>query len=374
MQRLRVCHLGMKRVPSREGGIEIVVEELSTRMAALGHDVTCYNRKGHHVSGRRYDSKRRTEYKGVRLKYVPTLNYRGFAAVTSSIAATVFAAFGRYDVVHIHAEGPALVCWLPRLLGKKVIVTVHGLDWQRAKWGKLASRYILLGEKAAVKWADAIIVLSKNVQSYFKATYNREAEFIPNGINRPVKLDAEEITKRYGLTKDSYILSLSRITKEKGLHYLVKAFKKVQTDKRLVIAGGSSDSEEYVRKLKILVENDDRILFTGFVSGRILEELYSNAYLYVLPSDLEGMPLSLLEAMSYGNCCLTSDIPECREVVGDKAILFKKGSTENLRRKMQLLCDDEKQVKEYKENASEYICERYNWDDVVKKTLELYQA
>lgn len=227
-------------------------------------------------------------------------------------------------MVHIHAEGPAFFCWIPKLFGKRVICTIHGLDWDREKWrGSVASKFIRGGEKNAVKYADEIIVLSKDVQKYFLETYGRETHFIPNGVNRPEVREAKLITDHFGLEKDSYILFLGRLVPEKGIRYLVEAFKNVKTDKKLVIAGGSSDTDSFMEELKELAKGDDRILFTGFVQGAMLDELYSNAYIYTLPSDLEGMPLSLLEAMSYGNCCLVSDIPECAEVVEDKESLFE---------------------------------------------------
>ena len=199
-------------------------------------------------------------------------------------------------------------------------MTSAGLDWDREKWrGSVASKFIRGGEKNAVKYADEIIVLSKDVQKYFLESYGRETHFIPNGVNRPEVREAKLITDHFGLEKDSYILFLGRLVPEKGIRYLVEAFKNVKTDKKLVIAGGSSDTDSFMEELKELAKGDDRILFTGFVQGAMLDELYSNAYIYTLPSDLEGMPLSLLEAMSYGNCCLVSDIPECAEVVEDKA-------------------------------------------------------
>ena len=370
---LNIAMLGHKRIPSREGGIEVVVEELSTRMVQLGHQITCYNRRGHHVSGSEFDGAKLDEYKGVRLKTVFTINRKGLAAMTSSISAAIKVAFGKYDVVHFHAEGPAFMCWLPKIFGKRVIVTVHGLDHQRAKWGRFASWYIMQGEKNAVKYANEIIVLSRNVQRYFKDKYGRETVYIPNGVNKNPIRPADQIMKKWGLERDSYILFIGRIVPEKGAHYLIKAFKEIKTDKRLVIAGGSSDTNGYMDELRVLAKGDDRIIFTGFVQGRLKHELYSNAYVYVLPSDLEGMPLSLLEAMSYGNCCLTSDIDECTETVGDKAVAFIKGNVDDLRDKLQWLIDDSRAVEKYKETAADYILEKYNWDDVVEKTLVLYR-
>lgn len=372
-ENLRIAMLGHKRIPSREGGIEIVVEELATRMAKKSHSVTCYNRKGHNVAGSEFDGTKLKTYKGVTLQEVFTIDKRGLAAMTASVSASLRAALGNYDVVHIHAEGPAFMCWLPKLFGKKVIVTVHGLDHQRAKWGKFASWYIRSGEKNAVRFADEIIVLSKGVQDYFQNTYGRTTRFIPNGVNKAKPRKARQITEKWGLTKDSYILYLGRIVPEKGERYLIEAFKQTKTDKKLVIAGGSSDTQAFMDELKSLAKDDDRIIFTGFVQGEILEELYSNPYIYTLPSDLEGMPLSLLEAMSYGNCCLTSDIPECAEVVEDKALLFRKSDVSDLKAKLQNACDHPEMVDSYKAQAEEFICRKYNWDDVVEKTLKLYQ-
>lgn len=372
-EKLNICMLGHKRVPSREGGIEIVVEELSTRMVALGHEVTCYNRGGHHVSGQEFDDKKRMKYRGIKLKTVPTINLKGIAAMSSSFFAAIMATFGKFDVVHFHAEGPCAMLWLPKLFGKRCVATIHGLDHQRAKWGKLASTYIMLGEKCAAKFADEIIVLSGGVQKYFKDTYNRETKFIPNGVNRPEIRDVDLIRDKFGLEKDSYILFLGRLVPEKGIQYLIEAFKEVHTDKKLVIAGGSSDTDEFANELKEMASGDERIIFTGFVQGQLLDELYSNAYFYTLPSDLEGMPLSLLEAMSYGNCCLVSDIEECASVVEDRAVTFRKSDVADLKNKLQMLCDNTKLIFDYKEQAADFIFSKYDWDIVTEKTIELYQ-
>ena len=372
-QYLRIAMLGQKRIPSREGGIEVVVEEISTRMVALGHDVTCYNRRGNHISGKEFDTDNFNEYKGVVLKTVLTLNKRGFAAMTSSVFATIQAAMGKYDIVHYHAEGPCAMMWFSKLFGKYCVATIHGLDHQRSKWGRLASAYIMMGEKVAVKFADEIIVLSEGVQNYFMEKYGRETKFIPNGVKRPIKIKPELIVKQFGLEKNGYILFLGRLVPEKGLRYLVQAFKQIDTDKMLVIAGGGSDTNEFVSELKKMADGDGRIIFTGFVQGQLLEELYSNAYIYTLPSDLEGMPLSLLEAMSYGNCCVVSDIDECVAVIDDKAVVFERGNVCDLKKKLQKLCDNINLVYKYKNEASDFICKKYSWDDVVKQTLDIYK-
>lgn len=371
-KKLRIAMLGHKRIPSREGGVEIVVEELSTRMVKLGYQVTCYNRKGHHVSGSEYDSEELSEYKGVKLKSVWTLDKKGLAAMTASFSAAIRAAFGKYDVVHFHAEGPCAMLWIPKLFGKRCIATIHGIDWQRAKWGGFASKYIKFGEKVAARYADEIIVLSEGVQKYFKDTYGRKTVFIPNGVSRPVAREPHLIKEKFGLDKDEYILFLGRLVPEKGISYLIEAFRQIDTDKKLVIAGGSSDTDGFLYELKRLASTDERIIFTDFVQGQLLEELYSNAYVYVLPSDLEGMPLSLLEAMSYGNCCVVSDIDECKEVVEEKGVVFKKRSVKDLREKLERLIKDRDMVEMYRRAVTEFVLKKYSWNEVVSKTIKIY--
>ena len=371
---LKVAMIGHKRIPSREGGIEIVVEELSTRMAKKGIEVTCYNRKGKHALDKSQKVEHIKEYKGVKLKSVLTIDMKGLAAMTSSFFGAIKILFSKNNIVHFHAEGPCAMIPIIKFFGKKkIIVTIHGLDWQRAKWGGFATKYIKFGEKMAAKYADEIIVLSENVKKYFKDNYNRETNFIPNGVNKPEIKDANIIKDKFNLSKDSYILFLGRLVPEKGIHYLIEAYNKINIDKKLVIAGGSSDTDTYFNELKEKAKDNTNIIFTGFVQGQELEELYSNAYIYVLPSDLEGMPLSLLEAMSYKNCCLTSDIPECKTVMDNNGVTFKKSDVNDLKEKLQYLVDNVDKVNKYKSEAQDYILKKYNWDDVVDKTIELYK-
>ena len=374
---LRIAMIGHKRIPSREGGVEIVVEELAVRMAAKGHKLDAYNRYGHHVSGKKYDEEYgrgdRKFYKGIRVRIIPTFRTSKLNAIVYSFFATIRALFTPYDIIHYHAEGPCAMLWLPKIFRKRIIVTIHGLDWQRAKWGNFASFVIKFGEKMAAKYADEVIVLSENVQQYFKDTYGRDTVYIPNGIARPEIKPAQLIQEKYGLEKDGYFLFLARIVPEKGLHYLIEAFRKIDTDKKLVIAGGNSQAVSYMEKIHKMAAEDDRIIMTDFVQGQTLEELYSNAYAFVLPSDVEGMALSLLEAMSYGNCCLVSDICENTEVVEDKALSFKKSDVKDLREKLEYMLQHPGKVEEYKKQSTDFICGKYNWDDVVEQTLQIYK-
>lgn len=373
--RLRLAVFGHKRIPSREGGVEIVAEELAVRMVNRGYQVTCINRKGHHISGVEYDGQKLDSYKGIKIEAVPTVEIKGIAAASSSFFATLKVAFGKYDIVHIHAEGPAFFCWILKLTGKRVICQCHGLDHERPRWrNNFGGWYIKHAEKEMVKHADEIIVLSKNVQYYFKDVYGRKTVYIPNGVKCPELKEASLIKEKWKLKKDSYILLLSRLTEEKGVHYLIEAYKNLETDKKLVIAGGSSDSMEYVHRIRAMASGNSDIIFTGFVQGQLLEELYSNAYIYVIPSELEGMPLTLLEAMSYGNCCLTSDIPECTEIVGDRALHFENGNVVDLVDKLQKLLDTPMLVNYYKGSATNYICGKYDWEKAADKVSELYNG
>ena len=369
---MKIAMIGHKRIPSREGGVEIVVDELSTRLVKLGCRVDAYNRYGKHTAGKKFDQRRGKYYNGIRLITIPTPKSSSLNAIVYSFFAAVRALFGRYDVIHFHAEGPCIMLLIPKLFGIRIVATIHGLDWQRSKWGNFASRMLKLGEKIAARYADEVIVLSRNMQEYFSENYGRQTHYIPNGITRPQIRKAELIRERYGLEKDGYILFLARIVPEKGLHYLIEAFYRLKTDKKLVIAGGSSHSHAYMEQIREMAAKDERILMTDFVHGQCLEELYSNAYLFVLPSDVEGMALTLLEAMSFGDCCLVSDIKENTEVVEEHAVTFRKGDVEDLKQKLSGLLDAPEQVEAIRRESQDFICSKYNWDDVVAETLKLY--
>lgn len=367
---MKIAMIGHKRIPSREGGVEIVVEELSTRLVKKGHIVDVYNRKGKNVLDKNIKVEKIKNYKEVNIKEVFTFQNKSLNAIVYTILATMRAIFGHYDVIHFHAEGPCSMIWLPHLFKIKTIATIHGLDWQRAKWGGFATKYLKFGEKMAVKYADEIIVLSSGVQKYFEETYGRNTTFIPNGVNRPQLKEAKKIKEKWGLEKDSYILYLARIVPEKGLHYLMDAFKEIDTDKKLVIAGGSSHTNDYFEEIKRKSREDSRVIMTGFVQGDILDELYSNCYLYCLPSDIEGMPISLMEAMSYGCNVLTSDIEECLQVTGKYGYTFEAKNVQSLRKSLEksLTGMDRKN----NEEISEYVLQKYCWDNIIEETERLY--
>ncbi len=371
---MKIAMVGHKVVPSRRGGIETVLTALCPLLVELGASVTCYNRSTDKVENEYVGTVKDGKYLGVKIKKAWTVDFRGVAAMIASFTAAIAAAFGRYDVVHFHAEGPCAALWIPKLFGKKCVATVHGLDWQREKWGKgFASKYIKFGEKVLAKYADEVIVLSQSAHDYFKETYGRETTIIHNGIELPARKDADSIITEYGLEKDGYICIISRLTAEKGIHYLIDAYNKITTDKKLVIAGDTSDTDDYVQLLKDKAKDNPNIIFTGFISGDTLREMYSNAYIVTLPSDLEGMSLSLLEALAYGNAVVCSDIPENTSVADDRALYFAKGNIDDLAAKLQSLCDDASKVDKMRDGVAEYITSKYNWRDVASSTLELYK-
>ena len=260
---------------------------------------------------------------------------------------------------------------IPHLLGIRTVATIHGLDWQRSKWGGFATKILKLGEKTAAKYADEVIVLSLNVQQYFLDTYGRKTIYIPNGVTDTEFREPEVITEKFGLEKDKYILFLGRIVPEKGITYLLEAFSRVDTDMKLVIAGGKSHTDDYANEVKRLAKQDSRVVLTGFVQGNLFSELYSNAYLYTLPSDVEGMPISLLEAMSFGKRCLVSDIPENVEACGDYAMYFQKSNVDDLEKKLaDAITKPDLFHTEYE--IMNYCHNRFNWNQVTSASVRLY--
>lgn len=375
---MKIAMIGHKVIPSQRGGIENVLTSLCPLLAELGAEITVYNRSSDKIEDNYLHEVRNGFYKGVRLKTAPTIKLRGISAMIASYTAALRASFSNADIVHFHAEGPCAALWIPKLFGKKCVATVHGLDWQREKWKRgPASKYIKTGEKVMAKYADKIIVLSESARTYFKDTYKRDTVLIPNGIDRPKHTAADKITKLFDLKKDEYICVVSRLTPEKGIHYLIDAQNSVKPDKKLVIAGDTGDSDSadsYTALLRKKAKDNPNIIFTGFISGDVLREIYSNAYAVCLPSDIEGMSLSLLEALAYGNALLCSDIPENTSVAKNHALYFKKSDTNDLAKKLKLLCSDSDFAKKLKKGADDFILSKYSRKDVALSHFKLYKS
>lgn len=362
---MKIAMIGHKRIPGREGGIEVVVEELAVRMARLGHEVNVYNR-------RKKGNEKIKTYKGVNIITIPTIEKKSTDAIIYSFFATLHALFGKYDVIHYHALGPSVMCFIPHLFQKRIIVTVHGLNYKTPKWNGLGAKVIHLGEKFAVKYADEIIVLSKEQQKYFAKKYNRKTQYISNGTNIYEKTPPMHIKERWNLHEKGYVLFVSRVVPGKGLEHLLEAYARIDTDLPLVVAGESIYVDEFYQKIKEMVDADSRVRLIGFVEGKALQELYSNAKLFVFPSEAEGMPMCLLEAMSYNTPCLVSDIPENVEVGRQFVQTFKVADVIDLRSKLDECLKDADNA--YSNGSREYIEQNYEWSKVVEQTVKCYQG
>lgn len=362
---MKIAMIGHKSIPSRDGGIEVVLMELVGRMVRAGHQVDVYNRCEDISKVKELPQ----EYEGAKLYWVPTFRRQSLNAFVYSVLATIQASFRNYDVIHIHAEGPAFMTFLPRFLGIPVVVTIHGLDWQRAKWGGFATKFLKLGEKNAALYSDSMIVLSRENIKYFYNTFRRDAVYINNGIEEKTYREPELIREKWGLERDGYILFLARIVPEKGLHYLLNAFRAVETDKKLVIAGRLVRGNRYCDEIIDLAAQDPWVICTDFVNGRTLEELFSNCSIYCLPSDIEGMAMSFLEALSYGARCLVSNIPENTEVADGFAQYFQKSDIQALASQL-----EEMLAHPVHDRAAQrqFMLDHYSWDLVTAQTLRLY--
>ena len=366
---MKIAMIGQKGIPSRSGGIEIHVEEISKRLVTYNCNIYVFCRKGY-CDNIPINNK----YNGINIKYTPYINTKHLDSISHTFFSTIYGLFLGCNIFHYHALGPSTLAFLPKLFGKKVVCTVHGLDWQRGKWGGFATKYLKFGEYATAKFSHKTINLSDNLVKYYKSKYNLNTELIPNGIEKSDRIYPNIIKNKYNLAEDSYILFLARLVPEKGAHYLIEAYKRLNTEKKLVIAGGSSHSTKYEKQLYDIAKGEENIVFTGFVSGNELKELYSNAYIYVLPSDIEGNPISLLEAMSYGNCCLTSNIPENTSVIDDYGYSFEKANVEDLVNKLKELLDNTSAVSSIKEVVTDFVLSKYNWDITAEKIYNSYKS
>ncbi len=362
-RRLRVAFIGGRGVISKYSGIETYYEEVGRRLVEMGHDITVYCRT--------YFTPALKEQKGMKLVRLPTIRSKHLETLVHTLLSTLHAACGRYDVVHYHCLGPALFSFFPRLLGKKTVVTVQGLDWQRKKWGPVAAAVLRLGEWASVRLPNSTMVVSRTLQEDYRTRYGRETTYVPNGAQLRENKSSGEL-KQWGLSPGGYILFLGRFSPEKNCHLLIEAFEKIETPVKLVLAGGSSHSDEYVQQLR--KHESDRVRMVEWVSGKALEELLSNAMLFVLPSDLEGLSLALLDAMGAGVCVLASDIPENCEAVEGAGFTFHRGDACDLEQMLRLLIADMQLREMGAELGRERVRKLYLWDDVAKRVeAEYYQ-
>lgn len=354
---MKIAFIGARGVVAKYSGIETYYEEVGSRLVQMGHDVTAYCRS--------YFTPDVAEYRGIRIKRLPTIRSKHLETIVHSFLSTIDAVCRDYDIVQYHALGSAPLAVLPRLCGKPTTVSVRGLDGQRAKWGRVARGYLKLCEWASVACPTRTLVVSRELQRHYAQEYGVETTYIPNGVTPCEQVRAEKIAA-FGLAPRGYILYVGRLTPEKECHTLIEAFKPLHTSLKLVFAGASTYASDYVTALK--QDQSDRILFLGFQSGLTLAELFSNAYLFVLPSKIEGLSVSLLEAMGYGNCVLTSDIPENRELVERTGLTFRVGDVADLRAKLAYLISHPEVVDSAGRASRELIHREYVWDRIAAET------
>jgi glycosyltransferase involved in cell wall biosynthesis len=368
---MRIAVIGAKGLPPLQGGIEHYCAELYPRMVAQGCSVDLFARASYTEGrwGTNYD------YKGVNVISLPGIKARGVDAFVTSAMGAIASSTSYYDIIHFHALGPSLFTFLPRVASNsKIVVTCQGLDWQRAKWGSFSSRLIQMGEQAAVKFAHGIIVVSDALETYFQRTYNRQTIYIPNAPASYADSDSEfNYGRELGLEKGRYILFLGRMVPEKRPDLLIEAFSKLQqTGWKLVLAGGVSDTKAYTAEILNKVSNNANIIFAGELRGARLAEIVRGAGLFALPSDLEGLPLAMLEAMREGIPIIASDIPPHQQLVAGRGVLFEAGNVNSCLQSLQWSIQNPQECAKMAKNAQVYLKNNYSWERITSDTMRLY--
>jgi glycosyltransferase involved in cell wall biosynthesis len=367
---MKIALIGQKGIPAKEGGVERHVEDLAVRLSGEGVFVLAYSRKNYtRISEKIY------KYKGVEVINLPSIPTKNLDAITHTFLACFDLLFRKVDVIHFHSIGPSSLIWLVKILKPKtpVVATFHTQCYLHQKWGGLAQAYLKFGERMCCKWANEVIAVSESLKNYAEKTYHRRVNFLPNGIVVDKKYREAGEIKKWGLDKGSYILIVSRLVRHKGVHYLIDAYKQLNTDKKLVIVGGSSKTDDYVRELKEKTGDNPNIIFTGPQSGMILEELFSNASLFVQPSESEGLSIALLEAMAYGLPIITSDIQENKEVIKETGLVFENKNVNDLLSKLNYCLDQPELMQEKGASAKMRVEENFNWDNIVKGVKDVYK-
>lgn len=371
--KLRICVLGTRGFPNVQGGVESHCENLYPQLTKKGCEVIVFTRKP-------YNNQNIVSFKGITLIPLSCPKNKFLEAFVHTFLGILSAIKHSPGILHVHAIGPSLLIPFARLLGLKVVMTNHGPDYQRKKWNKLAKFILKLGEYFGSKWAHEIICISESIANHVREKYGREVNVIPNGVTIPELMKTDIAIKKYNLEKGKYILAVGRFVPEKGFHDLIDAFNHLITyntqlrtnNWKLAIVGRADHEDEYSLKLKEKANKDSNVILTGFLTGMSLQELYSHAGLFVLPSYYEGLPIVLLEAMSYGLSCIASDIHANRNVELPDDRFFKAGDVCALAGKISKFAEKPLSEEE-KAIQINLMKERYDWHKIAKKTLEVYK-
>ena len=365
---MNIAMIGQRGLPATFGGVERHVEELGSRLASRGHQVTVFCRKN-------YTSECGVEHRGMRLRHLPTVNTKHFDAIAHSVVSSFAALADRPDIIHYHALGPGLAAPLPRLFSTaKVVLTVHGLDHQRGKWGVAARQVLKAAAWTSARVPDSTIVVSQALADHYEQAYGRQTTYVPNGVDPPLHHSTAELDQ-FGLTPGSYVLFVGRLVPEKAPDVLIRAFRRIPGDVRLVVAGGSSFTAAYAGSLRQIAAGDDRVLLPGYVYGSALAALYANAAAFVLPSTVEGLPLTLLEAASYATPVLASDIAPHVEILGTSRPghrLFPVGDEDALAGGLATMLAGGPAEAEGAAALSRRVLATYRWDDAARAAEEVY--
>jgi glycosyltransferase involved in cell wall biosynthesis len=362
---LAIAMIGLRGIPASYGGVERAVEDLSVRLVARGHDVTVYGRKGYCDTSIR-------EYRGVSLRYLPAIETKHLEAATHTLVSVSDALRRSFDVIHLHATGPGMFSVIPRVARVPTVVTVHGLDWQREKWGPAATAVLRLASRVSVTVPSETVVVSRTLQRAFREAMGATTTYIPNGIDTTELRDTSPVQ---GLEPGRFVLFLGRLVPEKGVHTLIEAFSRVESPVRLAVAGPPSHSERYARELEELARRDGRVLMLGARYGAEKAWLLNNALAFVQPSTLEGLPLTLMEAVACGAFPIVSDISENVEVVtvGERTFgsVFRAGDPDDLAAKLKCAVDEPPHPQPA--DVAGTLAERYDLDRIAGKTEAVYE-
>lgn len=369
---LKIAVIGARGLPATYGGVEKACEELYSRFAKNGYEIILYGRKY-------YSKNNQKDYRGIKLINLFVPNIKGFETLYHSFISTVHATFSDADIIHFHAQGPTIFSWIPRIFAPKKLVgfTCHGIDWQRDKWSRIARLVIKLGEFASAKFPHFRIGVSQYLVDYYKQKYDVGLYRIYNGIDLIPSVPIKSINSEFGLYEKDYFIFVGRLVPEKAPDILIKAFKQLKTDKKLAIIGGSAGTDDYLTYLKELSKDDERVIFTSYAYGETLHELFSNAVAYVSASKLEGLPITMLEAMSFSLPVILSDIGPHLEPLSynNKAgITFSVNNIDACKTALeQFLCLSVEEQKNMGQVARNTVIQNFEWDEVYKQTLLVYK-
>ncbi len=370
---MKIAFIGQKGIPAISGGVEKHVEKLAVELVHQGHEVVCYVRSY-------YTPKALTNYQGVKLVHLPSIRTKHLDAITHTLFASIHALFADYDVIHYQSMGPATLAFIPRIFKRsaRTVATFHSRDYFHSKWGLFARFFLKVAERLILFVPERTFVVSETLAEYVRDTYGKECLVTQNGADVFYECETLPLAS-FGLKPKQYIVSVSRLLAHKGIHYLIKAFMDLEDTNRLpgnnfklAIVGTGVGTSEYEDYLKVLAKGRDSIVFLGERKGNELKALFSQAAVFVQPSEDEGLSIALLEAMGHGLPCLVSNIPANLEAISDTGLNFENKNVEDLKMELSRLINTKDLMNDLGERAQERVAKQYSWEAIAKKTADAY--